>query len=287
MAKIVWIVCIAIFSVSTLAAQNDGSWEKFYSALMARDTQNAHGHANVGFSPAIMSVTNNPFTATRTYTDQRLQNGQEVGAPLTAECPIARDDKGRIHYEMAFESVENGKLVIGGYDIEIYDPVAHTLIRYFAKPDHSLPSEPIAEVQKLKLMDDLEKQLPPPPPPAKAEDIEHRDISTTTKESNATNKAPAPPPIKFIPTKDNLPTQFVDGISVVIHRTILKYGDKQQFFQIQEDWLSPDYAMDLRRILLRETMNKETVETKEIVQRAPDPALFEIPPGYSVHIAKD
>jgi hypothetical protein len=214
-----------------------------------------------------------------------MENGQEVGTPLTAECASARDDKGRIHYEMAFESGENGKLVIGGYEIQIYDPVAHTWTRYFSKPDHSLPSEPIAQVRKLKLMSELEKPVPLSVP--KAESAEVRDASTATEKSNATNKSPAPPPIKFIPTKDNLPKQFVDGIPAVIHRAILKYGDKQQFFQIQEDWLSPDYAMDLRRTVLRETMNKETVETKDIVQGAPDPALFEIPPGYSVHIEKD
>jgi hypothetical protein len=284
MTKVVWIACLAIVPVSTLTAQTDGSWERVYSALMAQDIQNARGHANVGFSPAIISVTHNPFTATRTYTDQRTENGQDIGDPVTAECTIARDDKGRIHYEMAFESVEKGKLVIGAFDIQIYDPVSHTLSRYFAKPDHSLPSEPVAEVRKLKLMSELVKPLATAAPePAGARD---RNAAGPTEESDGTKKGLPPPPIKFIPTRDNLPMQSIDGIPVVIHRSILKYGDKQQFFQIQEDWLSPDYAMDLRRTVLRETVGKETVETKDIVQGAPNPALFEIPQGYSVHIEK-
>ncbi len=295
MKKMVRLVCLALVSSSIVDAQTSGQWEKIYSALLAQDIQNAHGYSNVGFSPAIMSVTNNPFTATRTYTDQRMENGQNVGDPLTAECTIARDDKGRIHYEMAFESVENGKVVIGGFDVEIYDPVAHTTIRYFAKPDHSLPPEPVAEVRKLKLMSELQRPIPPSPkaqspdagngPPASPDSISAIEQPPSPQEPDAAKKAPVAP-IKFIPTKDNLPAQYVNGYAAVIHRTILKYGDKEQYFQIQEDWFSPDYAIDLRNLQLRETLNKETIETKDIVQGAPDPELFEIPSGYRVRIEK-
>jgi hypothetical protein len=281
MSKIVFVACVAVVSVSTLRAQN-GSWEKVYSALFAQDVQNAHGHANVGFFPAIMSIPNKPFTATRTYSDQRMENGVNVGDPITAECTIARDDKGRIHYEMAFESMEGGKPVIGGFDIQIYNPVAHTWSRYIAKPDHSLPSEPIAEVRKLKLMSELVKPLPAAA--TKDQGDENVGASIATEESNTMNKASDPPPMIFIPTKDNLPVQSVNGISAVIHRTILKYGEKHQFFQIQEDWLSPDYAMDIRSTVLRETIGNETVETKDIVPGPPNLALFEIPPGYVIQL---
>jgi hypothetical protein len=211
-----------------------------------------------------------------------MENGENVADPITAECTIARDDKGRVHYEMAFESKEKGKLVIGGFDIQIYDPVAHTMSRYFAKADHSLPSEPTAEVRKLKLMSELSKPLPAAAPKDQGE--ENGGASTATEESNTTNKASDPPPIIFVPTKDNLPVQPIDGIPAVIHRTILKYGEKQQFFQIQEDWLSPDYAMDIRRTVLRETIGNETIETKDIVPGLPDLALFEIPPGYVIQL---
>ena len=289
--KIVCAACLAIVSVSTLTAQTDGAWEKVHWALMAQEIQNAHGYASVGFFPAIMSVPDNPFTATRTYTDQRMKDGQDVGDPLTAECTIARDDKGRVHYEMAFESVVNGKPVIGGFDIQIYAPVAHTITRYFAKPDHSLPAQPIASVRKLRLMSELSRPIPPPAPKAQsteaAEQNKNDDAPTAPQEPNAVKKTPAPPPITFLKTKDNLPVQYVNGYAAVIHRTILKYGDKQQYFQIQEDWLSPQYAIDIRRLLLRETVNKETIETKDILEGPPDPALFEVPPGYTVHIEKD
>ena len=282
MTNIACAAWLAVLSVSALSAQTNGSWEKVYLSLMAQADANAHGHSNVSFSPAIISIPNKPFTATRTYSDQRMQNGENVADPITAECTIARDDKGRVHYEMAFESKEKGKLVIGGFDIQIYDPVAHTMSRYFAKADHSLPSEPTAEVRKLKLMSELSKPLPAAAPKDQGE--ENGGASTATEESNTTNKASDPPPIIFVPTKDNLPVQPIDGIPAVIHRTILKYGEKQQFFQIQEDWLSPDYAMDIRRTVLRETIGNETIDTKDIVPGLPDLALFEIPPGYVIQL---
>lgn len=144
MTKIARAFWLAVLSVSALTAQTNGSWEKVDSSLMGQAVANAHGRANVSFFPAIISIRNKPFTATRTYSDQSMENGENVGDPITAEWTIARDDKGRVHYEMAFESMEKGKLVIGGFDIQIYDPVAHTLTRYFAKADHSLPSEPTA-----------------------------------------------------------------------------------------------------------------------------------------------
>jgi hypothetical protein len=119
MTKIACVAWLAVLSVSALTAQTNGSWEKVYSSLMAQAVANLFGHANVSFSPEIISILQKPFTATRTYRDQRLENGENVGDPITAECTIARDDKGRVHYEMAFESVEKGKLVIGGFDIQI------------------------------------------------------------------------------------------------------------------------------------------------------------------------
>jgi len=275
------IAYLALLLAPVVAAQTGGSWEKVYSPLLAQDIANARGHADVGFSPAIMSIPHKPFTATRTYTDQRMKNGKSVGDPITAEWTIARDDKGRIHYEMAFESKEKGQLVIGGFDIQIYDPVAHTLTRYFAKADHSLPAEPKAEVRKLKLMSELTKPLPATAPKDRNEEI--NGASSATEESNPANKA-SRPTITVVPTKDDLPVQWVDGIPAVIHRTVTKSGDKQQFFQIQDEWFSPDFAIDIRQIVLRQTIGKQTVETKNIVSGEPDPALFEIPPGYIIQL---
>ena len=245
-------------------------------------------HCNLGLSPAILPIPNKPFTATRIYSDQRMENGQNVGDPITAEYTIARDDKGRIRYETLSESIEKGKFVISEFHIVICDPVAHSLSRYSARADHSLPSEPTAKVIKRKMSHYWNPRdfviVEEPLPTALPEDQGEESDSLATQESNTKNKASDPAPGIFVLTKDNLPVQWVDGLSAVIRRTIMKYGDKQQFFRIYEEWLSPDCGIDIRTTELRETEGIETVETKNIVPGPPDPALFKIPPGYVIEL---
>src|ERR1700722_15432604 len=109
-----WLASFGI--TSTLLAQTGGAWNKAFSAAAAQGFADAHGYAGVGFAPALISIPGKPFTATRTYTDKRKDaDGVHEFPPLSADFTIARDDKGRIHYEMAFEQVRNGKLVIGGF----------------------------------------------------------------------------------------------------------------------------------------------------------------------------
>ena len=282
----------------------EGAWERAYTGLMAQDIANASGHANVGFSPAIMSIRGKAFTATRIYTNEWRTKGADAGDPATAEFTIARDEKGRVHYEMPMEGMWKGKHGVAGFDIQIYDPVAHTLTRYIEDADHAAPPGRVATVRKLRLMNE-------PPKSAKEDSVDGAASGTAQPAADPTGAAvgtpdpvsladqasgpsspaqsvPAksalmqPPPVKFIPTKDNLPVQSVDGLSAVVHRVILKYGPNQQYFQIEENWLSPEYGMDLRRIVLRETINEETIETKNIIPGAPDPALFKVPAGYNI-----
>jgi hypothetical protein len=55
---------------------------------------------------------------------------------------------------------------------------------------------------------------------------------------------------------------------------------------IRENWLSPEYALDMRQVVLRETIGQEKVETRDIVPGEPDPALFQIPPGYITRVVR-
>jgi hypothetical protein len=97
---------VALLSISSVQAQTTGVWNKAFSEASAKSFANAHGYAGVGFSPAIMSIPDKPFTAKRLYSNQRKENVVDVGPPITAECTIARDTQGRVHYEMAFEGVQ-------------------------------------------------------------------------------------------------------------------------------------------------------------------------------------
>jgi len=279
--------CLALLSASMLHAQDDnGIWNKAFSAASSRSSANAHGYADVGFAPAIMGIPHKPFTAKRTYSDQATNNGVNVGEPVTAEWTIARDDRGRVHYEMAYEGTRRGKTVIEGFDIQIYDPIAHTCLRYFANADHSLPANPTVTVQRLLPIGELSPPLRPEPETdadKNASTSSSPDLpSSRQQELNQEAKTPENPPITFVHMKDNLPVQSINGIKVVGRNSVLRYGPKNQYFQIQQDWFSPEFALDMRQVLLRETMGTETVETKDVVEGEPDPALFRIPPGYIV-----
>ncbi len=273
-----WVI---LLSLSSAQAQTTGVWNKAFSEASAKSFANAHGYAGVAFSPAIMSIPDKPFTAKRLYSDKRKENDTDAGAPVSAECTIARDTQGRVHYEMAFEGVQRGQLFIKSIDVEIYDPVAHKIIRYYTNADRSLPSEPIATIRNLRLMSELVRPLPPSP--ANQEGGDTLTVADAAKPRPGETEQPAPPPpVIFVPVKDNMPIESIDGIIVVGHRTIMKYGSQMQFSHISETWFSPDFALDIRRTELRETIGTEIVETKDVVEGEPDPSLFRIPPGYIV-----
>ena len=82
---------------------------------------------------------------------------------------------------MAFEKKQDDRLVIGGFDIQIYDPVAQTITRYFTNGDHLPSAKPIAELRKLKLIGEISKPLPP----AAKRKREHRTILRNRRTRNA------------------------------------------------------------------------------------------------------
>jgi len=272
------VIGIVGLSLSTTLAQNSGAYSQALAPYLALDIANAQGYANVGFSPAIISISGRPFTAKRTYTDHRYGSDP---ADVSADCTIARDEKGRIHYEMAFEGNAGGKVAIVGYDVEIHDPVAHILVRYFMTADHGLPHKSVATVRVLKLVSELTQRLPPPPASKPSE------VSGSISPENEI--VPSPSDLLADRTRlenalpeEDLPRRLFGGVSAIGHRSVIRYGQKQEFFQIQENWFSPSYAVDMGEVILRESIGKETRETHDLVGGAPDAALFEVPPGYTI-----
>jgi hypothetical protein len=233
-----------------------------------------------------MSIRGKPFTATRTYTDKRkdVNSLQTENPPLAADFTIARDEKGRIHYEMAFEKVSDGKLVIGGFDVQVYDPISHVLIRYFLNGDHNPLPQAEAEFRKLKLMSELVHPLPSVAAPKETDDEPSDPDSSVPAEPAESMPDPitSPAVVAALPPDQDFPKRSIDGVIVVGHRTVLRYGKKQELFQIQDNWFSPEYAVDMRQIVLRESVGTEAVETHDIIPGEPDPSLFEVPPGYKI-----
>jgi hypothetical protein len=61
-----------------------------------------------------------------------------------------------------------------------------------------------------------------------------------------------------------------------------KYGDHNQYLQVEDNRLSPEFLINLRNDIVRDSIGESTIETREIVDGEPDPSLFQIPGSYSI-----
>ena len=257
-------VCAALaFSVPRAQGQKPGISAYFdaYMNATAADLNNARGYGNVGFSPDIMSIPNKPFTATRVYTE----GGSSV------EVTIARDKVGRVHYESAAP--------LGGpIGVVIYDPVAHTLSQYSTTRDRGIEDDAVATVTHFGPVGDMVRSAPA----SGQESMNQESDAAVADLVPAVQASASGVSASELPSPRDLPRQAVNGIAAVGQRTVQKYGDRQQFFMIQEDWLSPDYALNVKQSVWRQNKLDSTVETKDLVAGDPDPDLFRVPGGYSI-----
>jgi hypothetical protein len=260
--------------------------------LGAADFANAHGYSNIGFNPAIYSIPGKPFTATRVYTFRSIPAG-EMNSPgnassssltpapdLSEEVIVARDKVGRVHYETR-------RPAKGEIAIMIYDPIAHTVSQYYLTADRGMPNDAVASIEHFQLMSKLTRPMPATPP-AQLGDQSADPVPDKPDPSSSLAVAPSrvAAPKNIDPSPKDLPEQSINGIPVIGHRMVHKYGDKNQYLQIQEEWLSPDYALNLREDIVRESIGESTIETRDVVDGEPDPALFSVPGGYLIRNTK-
>ncbi len=278
---------IALASL-TATAQVQGS--SVYGDVCLKASQadfaNAHGHSSIGFNPAIYSIPEKPFTAKRVYTFRRIRpdelNSQghfsrskdSTRAPdLSEEVIIARDKVGRVHYET--RAPARGEIAV-----MIYDPVAHTLAQYYLSADRGVPDNAVATLKKFELMSKISHPIEATP----------ADAAPGEPDSSGPSSLVASPqiavPKNIDPPSKDLPGQTINDIPTVGYRMVHKYGDKNQYLQIQEEWLSPEYLINLREDIIRESIGESTIETQDVVDGEPDPALFRVPGGYLIRKSK-
>ncbi|HTR65309.1 MAG TPA: hypothetical protein VMH85_06030 [Terriglobales bacterium] len=270
-------LAIIALAGSTLApAQEASRYMKANLKAGSDDMANARGYINVGFNPDIMSVPGRPFTATRVYSERHVLPGASASADSvpSVEVTIARDRMGRVHYEST--TAQGGPI-----GVMIYDPVAHTIAEYSMTSDRGMPDDAVAKITKLTLATDMMGPVAQP------------DESTDETDAVGSTGLQAPPPVKYVttaapavapklPAPSDLPERSIHGVPALGYRTVQKYGDRQQSFMIQEDWFSPQYAINVRQDVLRQNTLESTVETRDVVPGDPDPDLFRVPGGYVV-----
>jgi hypothetical protein len=287
----VWCLYAAMATVSlTAVAQVKGTsvYGDVCINAAAADFANARGHANIGFNPAIYSIPDKPFTAKRVYTFHRIRP-QELdsaghfsrskaltSAPdLSEEVIIARDKVGRVRYETR-------RPAKGEIAIMIYDPIAHTLSQYYLTADRGIPDDAVATVKRMELMSKLSHPIAETPPDETSDHSADASPAKADPSSAAVAPSPTAATKNIDPSPKDLPEQSIDGIRVVGYRMVHKYGDHNQYLQVVEDWLSPEYLINLRNDIVRDSIGESTIETSDIVDGEPDPSLFHIPGGYLI-----
>jgi hypothetical protein len=289
--KMLWVYAAIVFVSFSATGQVQGTsaYADAYMKASAIDFANARGYANVGFGPSIFSIPEKPFTATRVYTFREMKTGEatsqndaSASAPtLSEEVIIARDKRGRVHYETR-------RPAKGEIAVMIYDPIAHTLSQYYLTADRGIPDAAVATVKHLELMSKLSRPIPTSAP----EQTDTQLVDSAPQQPESLSPAPsiAPTPVvspkKKSQSPNDLPEQTINGVPAIGYRTVQRYGSDNQYRQIQEDWFSSVYAINLRNDIVRESIGESTIETRDVVDGEPDSALFHVPGGYSTTKSK-
>jgi hypothetical protein len=200
-------------------------------------------------------VLGKPYSATQViHSQQTLANGSHIDRTSTGL--VWQDDQGRLRQEMGDDHER----------VVIQDPVAKVLYvldmkqRTFRKNELRGPAAEGAQ----KIAGDVS-----PVEQAKAQE------QAMAKAGNGQNR-----------TIEDLGSQFINGVSALgvrITTTIPvgAIGNDQELKSVTERWYSNDIHALVRTVTRDARSGVNTLELTNIVRAAPDPALFQIPAGFS------
>ena len=206
----------------------------------------------IGFSPVILTIPGQPFTAQRVYT-QWDSNGDPNQPDVTTTVTIARDTQGRIHYESS--------LTPGIVEVIVSDPIAQLSFRYVSGQPASVQLVASNCTQQTATSASASQ------PPA----------------TNALAATPPPIPASPTPTQQDLGTQTMQGA--------LAYGQQQTRYltgpsglvTIQTvKWFAPTLGLNLQETSQYTGQANHTITTQQLQLGDPDPSLFTLPSGFTL-----
>jgi hypothetical protein len=206
----------------------------------------------------LVGVTGEPYTAiSKTTRVQTLADGNKI----THETSVqeARDSYGRTYRESRPEMLPAGADTEGFTTVMVFDPVNRVQISWDTHSKHATVFH-----------------LPDP------EQIRTRTADAPKEPVQLPQRTPDPKP-----QVERLGTQTVNGVSAEgtrITRTIPagKQGNEQPIVITTETWRSSELKLVVRNIDNDPRNGITTRELTDIQQGEPDPALFQIPEGYTV-----
>jgi len=205
-------------------------------------------------TPTVTPQRVKPYSAKQTSTHiQTLEDGTTITTVTTSQ--MWRDADGRLRNE-TLSTGSDGAL---GHSVSIYDPVKHVRMNWIVDN----PNVPKA-VNVYRIAQPVSRPVALPP------------------------VNPQPAPHRYYPSiSESLPPQTIAGIYVGGNRNTRTIpagyeGNDRDITTTQERWYSPDLGITLRFISDDPRNGKTTTEVTDLQQTAPDPALFEIPQGYTL-----
>ena len=198
----------------------------------------------------ISEQTGKPFSATvRTTLSQVLSDGTKKDR--TVEDRIARDSQGRIYQEQHLPWTEDPNSPI--YYMNIYDPVRKRRL-------HIDPQDRIVMVI-------------PVVRPTHYDPNDYLSLKARRPGENIKN--------------EKLGTEQIAGLKAWGRRTTHTYppgmfGNAVEFVSIDECWYSAQLGVDVLRRRSDPRSGEQVSELLKLTRSEPDPALFQLPPGYSL-----
>jgi len=241
---------------ATLSAQPQVPTQDTQSGQAQQATIPDGGVTQVLQSIYVPPILNAPFTAiVHTEWIRPLSDGGTF--TLANQRQIARDSQGRIYEERWFLVPKDGKVQSRRYLIQIADPEARTLYNCFLlRTPHQCTLQKSAE----------------------------RPIASYRP---AARQSGALPNGDGFRTHEELGTQDIQGIETQGTRDTITYnagviGNDRPFNVTREFWFATSLGIDLRSTVTNPSFGKQVFTLTDVSSSAPDPALFQIPEGFSV-----
>lgn len=205
-----------------------------------------------------------PYTATRKITMvQTLANGVTITHVSTGV--EARDSSGRRYQKNQPEIAGGGDTQIPEFFFfNVYDPVSQTTTNWSSNSKEATVFHMMLHIPQ-------------------GGKVQHTSSVAQPPLSNM----PAFKPVQPKMQAENLGTKTIDGLEVTGARTTWTYpagsiGNDQPLVVTDESWQSMELGIEVLRIDDDPRSGVRTTELTDIDRSEPDPALFQVPEGYTI-----
>ncbi len=222
------------------------------------------------------AVTGSPYSAEQfAERVQTLADGTHI-TQAPQKTMLYRDSEGRTRMERIFTTSTRAVAVTGASFIEINDPVAGC--RYVLDSN--------AHVARRFPSSRNMHRSSTTPPVFQSGVAGIRGNKTFTFKENAGPSASSGQPHPEI-SDEALGTQTMEGLTAEGHRITIVYpesymGNDRPITTVRETWMSPELNMPISTKISDPRTGESTTKLTNISRAEPDPALFQVPAGYSV-----